>query len=483
MRAIPFCLCALLSFGARAARAPATPAGSATPTANPTPVAAINAAETADPSGQGLPLSSLNLGNVLQGSGDPQANRSVSGKPLNISGQKYETGLGTHARSVLWIDLHGGSRRFTAAVGIDDEVVPRIVLRELRSAYEKGNEEYKRVNGRVIFQIYGDGKLLWKSPLLHPGMPAAPVDLDLTGVQTMVLVVSSLGDAVDNDHADWADAKFIVTGEKPRSIPPPREAPFVLTPRPSPMPRITGAKVFGVRPESPFLFTVPVTGDRPMKFSAENLPEGLKLDPDSGRITGVLKHKGEWNVMLKAANPLGTAERSFKVVCGDTLALTPQMGWNSWNVFGCGVDEGKVRAAADMMVSSGLINHGWAYVNIDDCWQSKHSSKDPLVAGDGRDAAGVIQSNNKFPDMKALCDYIHGKGLKAGIYSSPGLYTCQGHTGSLGHEEQDARRYAEWGFDYLKYDWCYTTYSARDLSTTASFATCARCGDLLSCLA
>ena len=417
-----------------------------------------------DAAGEVVLLSSLQLNETLQPSGYPQVNKSVGGKPLTISNQKYETGLGTHARSVLWIDLQGGSRRFTTAVGIDDEVVPRIVLRELRAAYDKGNDEYTRVNGRVIFQIYGDGKLLWKSKLMRPGMPAEPVDVDLTGIQTMVMVASSMGDPTDCDHADWVDAKFVVTGAKPKTIPPPREAAFILTPKTSPKPQINGAKVFGVRPESPFLFTVPATGDRPMKFSAKNLPRGLKLDADSGQITGVLKRKGEWNVTLKAKNSLGETERNFKIVCGDMLALTPQMGWNSWNVFGCGVDEAKVRAAADMMVSSGLINHGWAYVNIDDCWQSKHSSKDPLVAGDGRDANGIIQSNNKFPDMKALCDYIHSKGLKAGIYSSPGVYTCQGHTGSFQHEEKDAQRYAEWGFDYLKYDWCYTTYSTRDIS-------------------
>ena len=418
----------------------------------------------APPAGQIVALSSLDLGNVLQGWGSPQANKSVEGKSLTISSQKYETGLGTHARSVLWLDLQGGSRRFTAAVGVDDEVVPRIVLRELRAAYNKGNGEYTNVNGRVIFQIYGDGKLLWKSKLMRPGIPAEPVDVDLTGVQTMVLVTSSMGDPVDADHADWVEAQFSITGAKPKTIPPPREAPYILTPPVSAKPRINGAQVFGVRPESPFLFTMAATGDRPMQFSAKDLPRGLKLDPDSGQITGVLRGKGEWKVSLKAENSLGLAERDFKIVCGDTLALTPPMGWNSWNVFGCGVDEAKVRAAADTMVSSGLINHGWTYINIDDCWQSKHSSKDPLVAGDGRDANGIIQSNQRFPDMKALCDYIHRKGLKAGIYSSPGVYTCQGHTGSYQHEEQDARRYAEWGFDYLKYDWCYATYSTRDIS-------------------
>lgn len=409
-------------------------------------------------------LSSLNLREVLQGWGGPQANRSVGGRPLQISGQKFETGLGTHARSVLWIDLKGGAQRFAAFVGIDDEVVTPIVLRELRSAYEKGYPEYKEVNGRVVFQIYGDGKLLWKSKVMQTGMPAERVDVSVAGMQTMVLVASSMGEAVDYDHADWADAKFIVTGEKPETMAPPREEPFILTPKASPEPKINGAKVFGVRPGSPFLFTIAATGDRPMKFSAKNLPRGLQLDPVTGRISGTLKSKGEWNVTLTATNSLGVAERKLKIVCGNTLALTPPMGWNSWNVFSRSVNESHVRAAADVMVSSGLINHGWSYINIDDCWQNQHSSKDPQLAGKGRDANGMINTNKKFPDMKALCDYIHSKGLKAGIYSSPGLYTCQGHTGSLHFEEKDAQRYAEWGFDYLKYDWCYTTHSTKGIS-------------------
>ena len=127
---------------------------------------------------------------------------------------------------------------------------------------------------------------------------------------------------------------------------------------------------------------------------------------------------------------------------GDTLALTPPMGWNSWNVFGTKVTDADVRAAADSLVSSGLAAHGWTYVNIDDAWEA------------GRAADGTIQTNEKFPDMKALCDYVHARGLKIGIYSSPGPTTCGGFTGSYQHEAQDAKTYADWGIDYLKYDWC-----------------------------
>ncbi|HEY0307286.1 MAG TPA: glycoside hydrolase family 27 protein [Acidobacteriaceae bacterium] len=118
------------------------------------------------------------------------------------------------------------------------------------------------------------------------------------------------------------------------------------------------------------------------------------------------------------------------------------MGWNSWNHFAGRVTEADVRATADLLVSTGMRDAGYIYVNIDDTWEGK------------RDAQGVIQSNEKFPDMKALADYVHSKGLKLGIYSSPGPKTCAGYEGSYGHEEQDAQTYANWGIDYLKYDLC-----------------------------
>ena len=130
------------------------------------------------------------------------------------------------------------------------------------------------------------------------------------------------------------------------------------------------------------------------------------------------------------------------------------MGWNSWNCFAGAVTEERVKSAADAMVKSGLINHGWTYINVDDYWQNHRNSKDPTLRGPFRDTNGVIVPNSRFPDMKGMADYIHGLGLKAGLYSSPGPWTCGGCAASWQHEEQDAQTYAKWGFDYLKYDWC-----------------------------
>ncbi len=124
------------------------------------------------------------------------------------------------------------------------------------------------------------------------------------------------------------------------------------------------------------------------------------------------------------------------------LAKTPPMGWNSWNLFAEKVDDQTVRTMADAMVTSGMRDAGYIYINIDDTWEGV------------RDAKGNLQTNHKFPDMKALADYVHSKGLKIGIYSSPGPRTCAGYPASYGHEEQDANTFAAWGIDYLKYDWC-----------------------------
>jgi len=148
-------------------------------------------------------------------------------------------------------------------------------------------------------------------------------------------------------------------------------------------------------------------------------------------------------LLLCCLSPLAAARPMFGQGKSDGMAAaTPPMGWNSWNHFADKVDDATVRAAADALVSSGMKDAGYVYVNIDDTWEGE------------RDAQGRIQTNKKFPDMKALSDYVHSKGLKLGIYSSPGDKTCAGYLGSLGHEDQDAQSYADWGIDYLKYDLC-----------------------------
>jgi alpha-galactosidase len=252
------------------------------------------------------------------------------------------------------------------------------------------------------------------------------------------------------------------------------KAPEIRTPTAPAAPRINGPAIFGVRPGNPFLYHIPATGERPMSFSATDLPTGLKLDTATGDITGSLPDAGKFTVTFHAKNSKGAADKKFTIVVGEEIALTPPMGWNSWNAYHATVTGENVMHAARAMVSSGLINHGWSYINIDDSWQGKRGGE-----------FNGIQPNEKFPDIKKMCDEIHGMGLKTGIYSGPWITTYAGYVGGSADNpegtweaptnrirlhgkysfaDNDARQWAAWGFDYLKYDWNPRNSSPRETS-------------------
>jgi alpha-galactosidase len=246
----------------------------------------------------------------------------------------------------------------------------------------------------------------------------------------------------------------------------------VLTPAPPASPRINTPTVYGARPGRPIIFRIPTSGQRPIRFEAEGLPESIQLDPETGILTGTSpKKKGSYRVHFTARNPEGEDKAEWTLVVGEQIALTPPMGWNHWYTHYHLITDKKIRAAADAMVASGMADAGYQYVSIDDCWMridpayvKQTMSKErktastgldiPMKSGTTRDENGKILPAHDFPDMKALTDHIHSYGLKAGIYTSPGPRTCQDFEGSYQHEEQDARTFAEWGFDLLKYDWC-----------------------------
>jgi alpha-galactosidase len=275
----------------------------------------------------------------------------------------------------------------------------------------------------------------------------------------------------------------------------------ILTPPAPARPRINGPRIFGVRPGSPFRYQVPATGEPPLEFSATDLPAGLTIDRATGLITGKLESKRRHVVRLRARNRLGAAEKGFTIVAGDEIALTPPMGWNSWDCWGLKVSEEKVRAAARTLATSGLRDHGWTYVNIDDGWQGTRGG--PFHA---------IQPNPKFPQLETLMREVHDLGLKIGIYSTPWRVSSGRYVGSsadfadgridepapmrevqyqvpeihsrldeyawlkplvdwkrakarkefqkrlntfgqFSFVRQDVKQWAAWGTDYLKYDW------------------------------
>ena len=251
------------------------------------------------------------------------------------------------------------------------------------------------------------------------------------------------------------------------------DSPEIRTPPAPVTPRINGPDVFGVRPDHPFLYHIAATGQRPMEFSVDGLPAGLTLDAANGNIFGELRKTGDYDVVFHAKNALGAADKKFRIVVGETVALTPPMGWNSWNHYGSRVTQDIVLQNAQAMVSSGLIDHGWTYVNIDDTWQGQRGG--PYHA---------IQGDEKFPHMETLCVAVHNLGLKIGIYSTPWTTSYATHIGGSAQNPEgtwspptgpkkgklnkrilpwaigiyhfatnDADQWGAWGIDYLKYDW------------------------------
>ena len=457
-------------------------------------------------------LDELDLSNALQEHGSAQPCKSVDGNPLRMGGKSYQRGIGTHARSEVAIDLKKASLRFDATVGLDDEIEGRgsVVFevwvdgaKAARTDILSGGDEAVALSvdlkgaERLVLVVKdgGDGNAWdhadWADAklALDPAATGRPETVDTTefayaaleSPEPYLLTPRGVGSVVGGRF----EFQIMATGCRPiaysaRNLP----AGLTLdehtglisgaTMQPGEFeveikvtnavdsarrhmtisvldlafgkpvaPVISGPRVVGTTPGRPFHFLIPASGERPLKFSAGNLPEGLSLDETTGIISGSVARAGDYTIDLSVTNAHGTASRSLTIVAGERkLAQTPPMGWNSWNAWGMSVSAEKVREAADAMVESGLAAVGFQYVNIDDGW--------PGV----RDENGEIHANEKFGDMKALADYVHSKGLKIGIYSSPGPATCGGMEGSYLHEEQDALTWSKWGFDYIKYDWC-----------------------------
>jgi len=368
---------------------------------------------------------------------------------IRIAGVCFRRGVGGITPCLFSFYLNGQAVRFTAEVGADDSANKDIPVK---------------------FYVVGDRKILFESGEMKVGDPAKKVDVNLGGIQRLGLLVTDDVGGLNNKrtYCNWADASFeMLAGTFPRQIPDTDEK-YILTPATPFVPRINSAKVFGATPGNPFLYTIAATGKRPIFFSAENLPVGLTLDRQTGIISGNVKGRGVYHTTLMAKNELGSADRELTIKIGDTIALTPPMGWNGWNSWAHQIDREKVIASAEAMVSKGLKDHGWVYVNIDDTWQGIRQGK-----------LNALQPNEKFQGIKGMVDIIHGLGLKAGIYSTPYIYSYAGYIGASSDfenggetadpgktkrsnttligkyrfETNDARQMAEWGFDYLKYDW------------------------------
>ncbi|RDB05837.1 NPCBM/NEW2 domain-containing protein [Runella aurantiaca] len=381
----------------------------------------------------------------------------AAGDSMLINGRYFNRGVGVNATSILAFYLNGKATEFSALVGVDD----------------KGNKDLPHT-----FYVVADRKVLFDSGEMRLGDAPKPVNVKLDGVQRLGLLVKVNDEGRTKVYSNWADAQLVMLDKHlPKNIPNTDER-YILTPPTAKYPKINSAKVFGATPNNPFLYTIAATGDRPMSFSAKGLPKGLSLDEKTGIITGKVLKKGTYTATLKAKNALGEATKELKIKIGDTIALTPPIGWNGWNSWARNIDQQKVIASAEAMVKMGLNQHGWTYINIDDAWQGKRGGK-----------FNAIQPNDKFPKFTEMVDYIHGLGLKVGVYSTPMITSYAGYIGGSSDfengqitdsivankrafryvgkyrfEANDAKQFAEWGIDYLKYDWRIEVPSAERMS-------------------
>ncbi|MDR2626903.1 MAG: NPCBM/NEW2 domain-containing protein [Dysgonamonadaceae bacterium] len=404
-------------------------------------------------------LDELDMNQADQAAGVTRVNQSMWRTPLVIASDTFARGVGTHAAGIIRIELDGKTRSFEAAVGIDDSA-----------------PEHELKQASAEFVITGDDRILWRSGIMHAGDKAKPVKVSLQGIRSLILAVNHAGDGTVGDRVDWVNARFETSGNNPYTVKRTHETEYLQTPAEPLYPLINPPYYYGIRPGRPALFTIPVSGERPMEIKIGNLPPGLSFDAAQGIISGKIKEKGTYVMDVTASNRHGSDTHRLTFEAGESIALTPPMGWSSWNVFGADIDEAKIRAIADALVEKGLIHYGYTYINIDDGWQGKRGGK-----------YNAIQANEKFPDMKALVDYIHAQGLKAGIYSSPWVQTFAGYTGGsadapggsvadpsrrtgkYSFAAQDVKQWVEWGFDYLKYDWV-----VNDLPNTSEMAECLR---------
>ncbi|WP_138989654.1 NPCBM/NEW2 domain-containing protein [Larkinella sp. C7] len=381
----------------------------------------------------------------------------AAGDSIVMHGTYFKRGVGVNATSILAFFLDGKATEFTATVGVDD----------------KGVKELSHT-----FYVIGDRKILFDSGEMRLGDVPKNVTVKLDGVKRLGLLVKVDDAGRTKLYSNWADARLVMlAGHRPENIPNSDEK-YILTPAPAPSPRINSAAVFGATPGNPFRYTIAATGDRPMRFSTKGLPAGLSLDEQTGIITGKVLQAGTYPVTIRAKNTHGEATKMLRIKIGDTIALTPPIGWNGWNSWARNIDQEKVMASADAMVKMGLSQHGWTYINIDDAWQGKRGGK-----------FNAIQPNEKFPKFREMVDYIHGLGLKVGVYSTPMITSYAGYIGGSSNFENgdfsdsiqankrafryvgkhrfetgDARQLAEWGIDYLKYDWRIDVPAAERMS-------------------
>ncbi len=388
-------------------------------------------------------LDELDLSTMTSGWGSPKKNLSVLGYTLQINNEKYSRGVGVHAESKFMLNLDGQAISLKGVVGIDD------TGKDISS---------------VEFYILGDQKILWQSGMMKRGQ-TRQMEVDLNGIRLLALYVTDGGDGYFRDYANFINTRIITKGNITPFIPD-NPSCEIYTPTESLAPRINGPGIIGIRPGSPVNYRLPVSGQRPIHYTISSLPDGLIFDKEKGILKGTLKQPGTYTIGVTVDNQFGVYSRNLDIAVGQKIALTPPMGWNSWNIWGASVTGDNIRNAGKAIIENRLNDYGWSYVIVDDGWQNTRAN-----------STRSLQPNAKFNDLPKIIEELHEEGLKFGIYSTPWITSFAGFCGSSSEspkgewkkeihgnrsytkmgqyrfEKEDIAQYAAWGVDYLKYDW------------------------------
>lgn len=367
-------------------------------------------------------LSEMDLSKTTCGWGTVKANKSIDGNPLTLSGTQYTSGVGTHATAQIVVKLNGSALRFRCMLGIDDETSGE---------------------GDVDYTFTGQGENGLSSVItsgnIKGGRTPVPIDLDVNGFKYLIIDFAQGGNNW-SDHVDLANARFLWHDDEGAASPP-----FIIARNEMGQGLACATRVFS-QPGVRFMHRLKANNPK-ASISVSGLPAGLSWNAAKQRVEGCVATEGEYTYDVTVNDGDDTFNETVTLtVSRQLIQPVPFMGWLSWNVFEEEIDEEKMLAVANAAKRYGLDTLGYRYLCLDDWW---HASKE-------RPAGGKPDYDHaKFPHGLAwLADSLHRMGFKIGIYSDAAAHTCAGAFGSYGYEQADAKQYAEWGMDLLKYDYC-----------------------------
>ncbi|MCM1348501.1 MAG: NPCBM/NEW2 domain-containing protein [Firmicutes bacterium] len=376
-----------------------------------------------------IPLSSLDITKITNGWGTIQANKSIDGNTLTLKGKKYESGVGAHATAQVIVKLNGAVTKFHCVLGIDDEVIPDC----------RYNSTYGVCNYSVKLVRQDGTENVVKSGTIRQNQEPATIDID--GLEDYKYLVIDLPEGTGGnscDHSDIANAYFYYVEQN-------STRPMIVTSDGMDA-QLNCATIMFSQPGVKYMHKLR-SNNPDATITVSGLPTGLEWNDARKLVEGVIDIEGEYGYTAHIAVDGDVTDVPVTLTVSSNLQQpVPFMGWLSWNVVQDQISENVIKTVADAMVSQGLRDAGYNYLVIDDLWHAsarETGTRKPLP------------SPTKFPNgMKVCADYVHDKGLKFGIYSDAGNYTCAKAFGSYGFEEIDAKQYADWGVDLLKYDYC-----------------------------